>query len=161
LQQAARVLPQLQNDSDLLKLPGKGAYVLVVQASRMWFKDTAITSPQHSSSCCLPLHPCSPLYIVLLPHTSVFSLCLCMARLQEWTGEQCIGDAMLELASRLPRARMIITTRGTKGSVCLLRQGHEGQQVRGGSHWELGALLCLAVEHCYHDKAWLLRPDES
>ncbi|WIA37423.1 hypothetical protein OEZ86_014348 [Tetradesmus obliquus] len=47
---------------------------------------------------------------------------------QEWTGEQCIGDAMLELAVRLPRARMIITTRGAEGSVCLLRQEHGSQQ---------------------------------
>eukprot|EP00882_Tetradesmus_deserticola_P005402 GHRQ01005685.1.p1 GENE.GHRQ01005685.1~~GHRQ01005685.1.p1 ORF type:complete len:493 (+),score=89.17 GHRQ01005685.1:314-1792(+) len=41
---------------------------------------------------------------------------------QEWTGEQCIGDAMLQVAMRLPRARMVFTTLGSKGSVCLLRQ---------------------------------------
>eukprot|EP00878_Enallax_costatus_P034999 GHUV01038957.1.p1 GENE.GHUV01038957.1~~GHUV01038957.1.p1 ORF type:complete len:333 (+),score=19.32 GHUV01038957.1:577-1575(+) len=41
---------------------------------------------------------------------------------QEWSGEACIGDAMLEVASRLPNARMIISTRGTKGSVCLIKQ---------------------------------------
>lgn len=58
---------------------------------------------------------------------------------QEWTGEQCIGDAMLELAVRLPRARMIITTRGAEGSVCLLRQEHGSQQVRSGG--QLEALL--------------------
>ncbi|KAF8065876.1 STP13 [Scenedesmus sp. PABB004] len=44
---------------------------------------------------------------------------------QEWTGEACIGDAMLEVAARLPNARMVITTRGTQGSICLLRAAEQ------------------------------------
>eukprot|EP00775_Hariotina_reticulata_P013293 gene13293-13423_t len=41
---------------------------------------------------------------------------------QQWTGEAAIGDALLEVAARLPCAQSIITTRGTKGSICLHRQ---------------------------------------
>lgn len=41
---------------------------------------------------------------------------------QEWSGESDFGDAVLEVASRLPNARVIFTTRGAKGSVCLVRQ---------------------------------------
>ncbi|KAI8465093.1 MAG: PfkB-type carbohydrate kinase [Monoraphidium minutum] len=46
---------------------------------------------------------------------------------QEWTGEATIGDAMVALAQRLPRARAIVTTRGTRGSV-LLRRAGAGEQ---------------------------------
>lgn len=54
--------------------------------------------------------------------------------LQEWTGEATIGDALVALAARLPRAQMIITTQGAKGSICLLRtQEQVGQAIeRGG-----------------------------
>lgn len=45
--------------------------------------------------------------------------------LQEWTGEACLGDALLELAARLPRAKMLITTQGSKGSICLQRQSQQ------------------------------------
>lgn len=44
---------------------------------------------------------------------------------QEWSGEPQIGDAILEVARRLPNAQMIFTTRGTKGSVCLVKQAAE------------------------------------
>jgi hypothetical protein len=50
--------------------------------------------------------------------------CVCV---QEWTGEACIGDALVELAARLPRARLLITTQGSKGSICLLRQQPDQQ----------------------------------
>ncbi|GBF88471.1 hypothetical protein Rsub_01184 [Raphidocelis subcapitata] len=45
----------------------------------------------------------------------------------EWTGEACLADAVLEVARRLPRARVVVTTRGTRGSV-LLRRAAEGEQ---------------------------------
>ncbi|PRW59942.1 pfkB family carbohydrate kinase [Chlorella sorokiniana] len=40
---------------------------------------------------------------------------------QSWTGEQCLGDALLATLSRLPRARWLITTLGSRGSVLLER----------------------------------------
>lgn len=58
-----------------------------------------------------------------LPHVCV-SCCM-----QEWTGESTIGDALVELADRLPRAKMIITTQGAKGSICLCRTQQQEQQV--------------------------------
>ena len=40
---------------------------------------------------------------------------------QGWTGEQCLGDALLVTLSRLPHARWLITTLGSRGSVLLER----------------------------------------
>lgn len=40
---------------------------------------------------------------------------------QDWTGEPLLGDAILETLARLPRARALVTTRGTHGSVLLER----------------------------------------
>jgi hypothetical protein len=51
---------------------------------------------------------------------------------QEWTGESSVADAVLETARRLPRAKVVVTTRGTKGSV-LLRRAAPGEQVCGGA----------------------------
>lgn len=48
---------------------------------------------------------------------------------QEWTGEAELGDALLTVAARLPQAKTIITTRGSRGAVMLQRGGLEG-----GSH---------------------------
>lgn len=49
---------------------------------------------------------------------------------QEWTGEATVGDAMVALARRLPRARVVVTTRGARGSV-LLRRAAKGEEVGG------------------------------
>lgn len=57
-------------------------------------------------------------------HTTRSGVCvhvcapLCM---QEWTGEATLGDALLSLAGRLPRCKVLITTRGTQGAVMLER----------------------------------------
>ncbi|KAL4458589.1 hypothetical protein ABPG75_013454 [Micractinium tetrahymenae] len=40
---------------------------------------------------------------------------------ESWTGEQCLGDALLATFSRMPRARWLITTLGSRGSVLLER----------------------------------------
>lgn len=48
-------------------------------------------------------------------------LCSCVPLLQEWTGEANIGDALAEVAGRLPLAKLIISTQGARGSICLLR----------------------------------------
>ena len=40
---------------------------------------------------------------------------------QGWTGEQCLGDALVATLSRLPHARWVITTLGSRGSVLLER----------------------------------------
>ena len=46
---------------------------------------------------------------------------------QGWTGEQCLGDALVVTLSRLPHARWVITTLGSRGSV-LLERPHPGQE---------------------------------
>jgi hypothetical protein len=48
---------------------------------------------------------------------------------QELTGEASLGDALLSLAARLPRARLLFTTQGARGSICLQRQLDSHQQV--------------------------------
>ena len=62
--------------------------------------------------------------------------------LQDWTGEAELSDAVLATAQRLPSAKFIITTLGTRGAVLLERASRAGQeaslaQVRGmwdGTH---------------------------
>lgn len=45
----------------------------------------------------------------------------------DWTGHQEVGDAVVEMLSRLPRARWLITTLGKRGSVLLERaEPHSG-----------------------------------
>lgn len=48
---------------------------------------------------------------------------------QELTGEASLGDALLSLASRLPRARLLFTTQGARGSICLERQADVDQKM--------------------------------
>jgi hypothetical protein len=62
----------------------------------------------------------------------------CCPTKQQWTGESAIGDAMLEVAARLPKAQLVITTRGTKGSICLQRQ-----PTNVGVDPELSAVECV------------------
>eukprot|EP00887_Chlorella_sp_A99_P006384 scaffold3.g6384.t1 len=38
---------------------------------------------------------------------------------EQWTGEACLGDALLGVAARLPAARWVVTTLGARGSVLL------------------------------------------
>ncbi|EFN54319.1 hypothetical protein CHLNCDRAFT_25015 [Chlorella variabilis] len=47
---------------------------------------------------------------------------------QGWTGEQGLGDALVATFSRLPRARWLITTLGSRGSV-LLERGEAAEAV--------------------------------
>ena len=50
---------------------------------------------------------------------------------QEWTGEAALGDALLEALARLPNARLLVTTRGKRGSV-LLRRAAAGEAAAVG-----------------------------
>lgn len=40
---------------------------------------------------------------------------------QAWTGEDCVGDAMVAMLARLPRAKWLLTTCGRDGSILLER----------------------------------------
>jgi hypothetical protein len=80
---------------------------------------------------CLGAHVCALDMCVPLPAPP------CCAA-QEWTGEACVGDALLEVAARLPRAKMLISTQGSRGSICLLRQQQRqvcGARVGMGVPW--------------------------
>lgn len=70
--------------------------------------------------------------------------CVRQTNNQEWTGEATIGDAVLEVARRLPNAKVVITTRGVKGSV-LLRRAQEGEQVRALGAARCQPLLCTSL----------------
>lgn len=58
---------------------------------------------------------------------------------QDWTGEAELADALVATAQRLPRARFVATTLGTKGAVLLERpaRGAGGQRRGdgGGGIW--------------------------
>lgn len=48
----------------------------------------------------------------------------------DWTGEKDIGDAMIAVLSRLPNARFLVTTLGTRGSVMLTPyDAEEGEEL--------------------------------
>jgi hypothetical protein len=51
---------------------------------------------------------------------------------------------VLEVARRLPNAKVVITTRGVKGSV-LLRRAQEGEQVRALGAARCQPLLCTSL----------------
>ncbi|GAX78658.1 hypothetical protein CEUSTIGMA_g6096.t1 [Chlamydomonas eustigma] len=42
----------------------------------------------------------------------------------DWTGQAALGDALAQLWSRLPKARFIVTTLGSRGSVMLCKEEH-------------------------------------
>ena len=52
--------------------------------------------------------------------------------LQEWTGEECVGDAILAAFHRLPNARWMATTLGARGSVLLERVDEAAASAAGG-----------------------------
>ena len=62
---------------------------------------------------------------------------------QGWTGEASIADAIVEMAQRLPKCKMFITTRGTQGSILLERGALE--QVSKGQ-WRRRDLVRISLE---------------
>lgn len=92
------------------------------------------------SSCCTSsvtehMACCTQLPLDMPSSVSSMELVVCsagpdMPLLQDWTGEAALSDALVALAQRLPRARFIITTRGTKGAVMLHRPAQQPAQVR-------------------------------
>lgn len=59
----------------------------------------------------------------------------------DWTGESCLGDALVTTLTKLPKARWMITTLGKDGSVLLERSEPQGSSVVADD-----AIAQLAVE---------------
>ena len=59
---------------------------------------------------------------------------------QEWAGGKSVGDAMLEMLRRLPRAQWLVTTLGEQGSILLQRPSH-GAMVPNASVAQLDNVL--------------------
>ena len=81
---------------------------------------------------CLPWHG----------HSLLACCCLALTgrrALQEWTGAEEVGAAMLSVLRRLPRTQWLLTTLGTRGSILLERQTDEDEGAGTGSHF--GAIM--------------------
>ncbi|KAG2448408.1 hypothetical protein HYH02_006300 [Chlamydomonas schloesseri] len=64
---------------------------------------------------------------------------------QDWTGEANLADAVLATAERLPAARWVVTTMGTRGSVLLERPPAANGNGNGNGNGAGGALRHVAL----------------
>ncbi len=63
---------------------------------------------------------------------------------QDWTGESVFEDAVLSTALKLPHVKFLVTTMGTRGSVCL--QLRDSAEVRCGSACGQNAPVKLSAQ---------------
>ena len=88
------------------------------------------------------LRPESPLLVGHLKMVPASLMLTCGNCTQAWTGEESIGDALLSTLQRLPHAKWVATTLGSRGSVFLQRADQlGGGQPKGGQPQNIDKVL--------------------